>query len=217
MSYLIKRSAVKLTPGASWSDPQWANAVEAKLEICTHPEVTHRPDTRAKMLYDDNGIAGVFHVDDRYVIGQTTGDQQAVCRDSCVEFFIHPAGDPRYFNFEMSCTGNLLLYHITNCRAGVFEELPQSELDKIVRKSSLPKRVFPEITDPVAWEMSFYIPIDFFVRHSGISPKLAGQVWQGNFTKCADDSSHPHWLSFIPLSKTDFHLPAEYTDFIFEA
>ncbi len=217
MSYLVKKAAGKLTPGASWDDPQWQNAVEVKLNYHIGEGTTHHPDTRVKMLYDNHGIAGVFHIDDRYVLGKTTGDQQPVCHDSCVEFFIHPAGDPKYYNFEMSCTGNLLLYHVTDCRAEIFDVMPQSELDTIVRRSSLPKQVFPEITDPVEWEMSFYIPIDFFVRNSGVSPKLAGQVWQGNFTKCADDSSHPHWLTYLPLSQLDFHLPKEYTDFIFEA
>ena len=216
MSYIIKKSSRPLIPGADASHPQWENAVTLKLSEVINADSGHIPETEVKMLYDDNGIAGVFSVKDRYVIGKATGDQQPVCRDSCVEFFVHPAGDKRYFNLEMSCTGNILLYHVENCRAEIFDVLPQEDLDTIVRKSSLPSQVVPEITDSVNWTMSFYIPVELFVKHSGIDPVLCGQKWTANFTKCADDCSHPHWLSWQQLSKLDFHLPAEFGEIIFE-
>ncbi|MCQ2378636.1 MAG: carbohydrate-binding family 9-like protein [Victivallaceae bacterium] len=215
MTSLVRKAVSPLGPGAEWENAQWRNAEEISLENRIGDDSGHRPGVRVKMLYDDKAIAGIFRVEDRYVVGRTTGDQQPVCQDSCVEFFVHPAGDPRYYNFEMSCTGNLLLYHITDCRGEIFDKMPQRELDRIVRKSSLPRRVEPEIADPVTWEMSFYIPVDFFVRNSRISPALAGQVWRANFTKCADDSSHPHWLTWVPLSRRDFHLPLEFGEIIF--
>ena len=36
----------------------------------------------------------------------------------------------------------------------------------------------------------------------------AQRRWRGNFYKCADESSHPHWASWRPIGeKLDFHTP----------
>lgn len=216
LRYTVKKSLCPLTPGAAPDDAQWQNAVELAIVTPNGDCTDHLPDTRVKMLYDDHGIAGVFTNRDRYVIGKSTADQQMVCFDSCDEFFVHPAGDERYYNFELSCTGYMLFYHILDKSKKLYEVMPQAELDTIVRHSSLPRRTFPENPDPVDWYLSFYIPIDFFVRNSHIALPLAGQVWRANFTKCADASSHYHWLTWIDLKTTDFHAPDEFGELYFE-
>ena len=35
----------------------------------------------------------------------------------------------------------------------------------------------------------------------------SGQVWRGNFFKCAEDISHPHWAAWSPVDEFNFHLP----------
>jgi hypothetical protein len=62
--------------------------------------------------------------------------------------------------------------------------------------------------------LGFKIPIDLFVRRAGCSAELSGQCWYGNFYKCADNTSHPHWLTWYPSS--DFHVPDEFGKLIFE-
>ncbi|MCQ2353399.1 MAG: carbohydrate-binding family 9-like protein [Victivallaceae bacterium] len=213
--YTIRKSLIPLTPGAAPDAPQWAYAVELPITTPNGNGTDHLPDTRVKMLYDDNGIAGIFTNRDRYVIGKTTADQQMVCLDSCDEFFVQPAGDEKYYNFEMSCNGHMLLYHIRSMQKKQYEVMPQAELDKIVRHTLLPERVFPEVAGPLFWYLSFYIPLDFFVRNSKIKLPLAGQTWHGNFTKCADASSHYHWLTWIDLKTTDFHAPEEFGELYF--
>ena len=217
MAYFIKKSAAPLVPGAPADHPQWQAANELALGYVFDRSSDHRPHTTVKVLHDGSNIGGVFTVDDRYVIGKTTGDQQSVCRDSCVEFFFHPQGDERYFNLEMSCTGNILLYHVTDCRKGIFDELPLADLRTVVRNSTLPRRIEPEITTPTQWSLSFYLPMALIVKHAPrVNAQLSGQHWRGNFTKCADESSHPHWISWQKLSKLDFHLPLEFGEIIFE-
>ena len=92
----------------------------------------------------------------------------------------------------------------------------QEDLDTIKRFHTLPKIVDSEIQEPVVWRLGFAIPLSFFEKYSGINPKLSGQVWHANFTKCADKTSHPHWLSWLKLSKLDFHLPKEFGELVFE-
>ena len=215
-AYLIKKSPVSLVPGAAPDAPQWAAGEVLRLGYVFSKSSCHAPETQVRLVHDDHAIAGLFEVRDQYVIGTASADQQPVCKDSCVEFFFQVSGDERYFNLEMSCTGKILLYHVRDCRGGDFEELPQGDLDMIVRRSSLPERTFPEIATPVNWWLSFYLPVAMLSEHTPVAKTLSGQRWKGNFTKCADNSSHPHWISWQKLSKLDFHLPKEFGDLIFE-
>ena len=84
------------------------------------------------------------------------------------------------------------------------------------RNPVVPKIVEPEIQVPTVWRLGFAIPLSFFTKYTAIDPKLSGQVWHANFTKCADQTSHPHWLSWMPLSRLDFHLPDEFGELVFE-
>ena len=118
MSYLVKKAAVPVKLDAAWDSPAWSNAVELKLDYVFDRSSPHHPDTRIKMLYDNRNVYGLFQVKDQYVKAVAEKNQDQVCRDSCVEFFVKPANAERYFNFEMNCGGKILLYHVRNCRSG---------------------------------------------------------------------------------------------------
>ena len=215
-SYLVKRAIGPVDISAEWDDPVWANAVTQKLEHASVKSSSHRPCTEIRMTYDDQGIYGLFQVKDQYVRAVQQQDQGSVCTDSCVEFFVRPGAGKQYFNFEMNCGGTILLYDIVNLRGGQYEKVPQEDLDTIKRFHTLPKIVEPEIQEPTVWRLGFAIPLSFFTKYTAIDPKLSGQTWHANFTKCADQTSHPHWLSWMPLSKLDFHLPDEFGELVFE-
>ena len=130
--------------------------------------------------------------------------------------FVKPANAERYFNFEMNCGGKILLYHVRNCRSGDYIPVPADDLATIELFHTLPERITDEITEPVTWRLGFRIPVAFFVKYSNINPELSGQKWTANFTKCADATSHPHWLSWQALPKCDFHLPDYFGELAFE-
>lgn len=216
MSYLVKKAAVPVKLDAAWDSPAWSNAVELKLDYVFDRSSPHHPDTRIKMLYDNRNVYGLFQVKDQYVKAMAEKNQDQVCRDSCVEFFVKPANAERYFNFEMNCGGKILLYHVRNCRSGDYIPVPADDLATIELFHTLPERITDEITEPVTWRLGFRIPIAFFVKYSNINPELSGQKWTANFTKCADATSHPHWLSWQALPKCDFHLPDYFGELAFE-
>ncbi len=216
MSYLIKKSLVPVDISAGWESDIWHRAISLPLNFVLDGSTPPLPATAVKMLYDDEAIHGLFQVHDNYVRAVQTQNQSQVCQDSCVEFFVRTSNETKYFNFEMNCGGTILLYHINHCYSGDYTEVPPEDLEKIRRFHTLPAVVEPEIQEPTVWRLGFTIPIDFFVRYSGINPRLSGQVWHGNFTKCGDHTSHPHWLSWVPLSQHDFHLPDEFGELIFE-
>ena len=62
----------------------------------------------AKAAYDDEFFYLIWKVEDQFVLARRTEHQQPVYRDSCVEFFFTPGGDPAevgYFNLETNCAG----------------------------------------------------------------------------------------------------------------
>lgn len=216
-TYVVQRAAKPVDISSGWGSPQWRNIKPVSLQtVLFRPgsSTDHNPETQVKLQYDDKFLYGLFRVKDRYVKAVARHDQEQVCRDSAVEFFVKPPKSRRYFNFEFNCGGTLLLYDILNLKAKKYEEVSREELDSIGRFHSLPKRVPVEIVGPVTWELGFRIPLDFFVRRAGVRLPLSGQTWTGNFTKCADKTSHPHWLSWAAVRT--FHFPKDFNRLTFE-
>ena len=117
-SFLVKKSAVPVVLDAGWDSEIWANANVTKVDFAFDRNSDHTPDVQIKMLHDGENICGLFKVEDRYIIARAQKDQDMVCQDSCVEFFVKPADADCYFNFEMNCGGTFLLY----CCKNLFEK-----------------------------------------------------------------------------------------------
>jgi hypothetical protein len=196
----------------TWDAAPWMSA--ETLEIgCFRPESSsHRPKALARLLYDARGVHGMFRVEDRYVLCRRTEFQDPVWKDSCVELFIQPKPDRGYFNFEFNCGGALLCSHIIDHERTPdgfknYEKLP-AELGRTVRvRSSLPRRIDPEITEPLKWTLQFFIPFALFEQRVGTLGRIQGQIWRGNLFKCAEENSHPHWASWLPVDEFNFHRP----------
>ena len=119
-SYTVKKSAVPVVLDAAWDSEMWANANIAKVDFAFAQNSDHTPDVQLKMLHDGERICGLYQVKDQYVIARAIKDQDMVCRDSCVEFFVKPAGSKYYYNFEFNCGGTLLLYRCANLKSGEY-------------------------------------------------------------------------------------------------
>lgn len=130
-------------------------------------------------------------------------DDSPVYLDSCVEFFMKSVDSDKYYNFEFNCIGT--------CDASfresreVKESLTPEQYALIQRHSSLEKRTFEEKKGVYSWELIVSIP--FVVM--GLDPNNLPEKILGNFYKCADGTSFPHYLSWNPidLPKPDFHCP----------
>ena len=212
MNYTVRRAATAPQLDAPWQDPLWEQADTLEIEHFRPESSPHRPRTSARLLYDARGIHGLFRVQDRYVRCLRTQYHDPVWKDSCVEFFAQPQADRGYFNFEFNCGGAFLCCYITNPErtAEGFKEFVKvpADLGRLIQaRSSLPPRVEPEITQEVVWTLGFFIPFALFEPYLGPLGPVAGQAWRGNFFKCADESSHPHWASWAPVDALNFHRP----------
>lgn len=223
MQYIVRRAnqAPDLSPDSDLST--W-NAAETIHVDQFRPEgSSHRPQTAARMLHRDDHIFVRFDVQDQYIRCVRDQYQDIVSRDSCVEFFLKPKPTPGYFNFEINCGGTMLLYYITDPTRAPdafftqFTPIPWRQAQHILIQSSLPKRIDLEITTPTPWQLTVSIPLNILESHAGPLAPLAGQTWQANFFKCADDSSHPHWASWSPITgQLRFHQPQFFANLQFE-
>ncbi|HEX2967009.1 MAG TPA: carbohydrate-binding family 9-like protein, partial [Syntrophorhabdaceae bacterium] len=169
---------------------------------CFRPEGTsHRPTTRCRLLYDDDLLYGSFAVEDRYVRCLHTHNQSPVYEDSCVELFLQPLPDGGYFSFEFNCGGAILSSYITDPtkiegRVAGAVPIEEKEISKIELTSSLPGITDPEIAAKITWTIEFSVPFALFEYYIGKLEKEKRREWRGNFYKCGDKTSHPHWASW---------------------
>jgi len=179
----------------------------------------HFPKTEVKIAYDDMAIYVMFRVEDRYVRAVAAEDQDDVWEDSCVEFFFRPDSDVSegYFNLEMNCGGTMLFHFQEEPGKGRIV-IPKSECNQIRRAHSLPRVVDPEIEKPVTWTVAYEIPISLLKRYCRVLTPMPHVAWRANFYKCADKTSHPHWLTWAPVDypKPNFHLPRSFGMLEFE-
>ncbi|WP_432800146.1 carbohydrate-binding family 9-like protein [Poriferisphaera sp. WC338] len=225
--YEVHQAVVQPELLGDWNGPVWGGVLPANIDQYHKESSDHHPHVQAKMLYGDCGIYLHFRVQDQYVLAQKTEHQQMVCQDSCAEFFVQPIpcevdGEGRYtngyFNFELSCGGTLLLYYVTIPRQ---EQIPVTNqwLDEMKIYHSLPKVINPEMVEPTVWQVEYFVPYKLFEAYVG---KLGSQkpgngvTWRGNFYKCADHSSHPHWGMWSDVGeKLDFHQPDKFGEIRF--
>lgn len=189
-----------------------ADADELRLTHFRPEGSDHRPLAQVKALHDARTLYVLFDISDRYVRAVAKNFGDPVCRDSCVEFFVQPKEGKGYFNFEMNCGGTLLVYYVedpTRLGEGLkkFTKIPAETAAGVKIAHSMPKRVDPEITEPVDWNLRCTIPLDLLEHYVGPISSLSGQVWRGNFYKCGDHTSHPHWASWRQVDELNFHLP----------
>jgi hypothetical protein len=224
-SYLIHR-----VPGdfkapnkiGDWDDLAWNHVAVAEVSHFHARSSDFHPVTQARLMHDGERIFLRFDVQDRYVISTATEFQQAVFKDSCVEFFFRPRMEAGYFNVEMNCGGTLLMSYIVDparTAAGFakFQLVTAEDAGKIVIHHSMPKVVDPEIAEPVNWRIGAIIPMAALEPYMGKVGELSGQKWTGNLFKCAEKNSHPHWGAWSPIGEVlNFHQPKYFGQFRFE-
>ena len=172
------------------------------------------PVVKFRISYRDTVIYLKFYVTEKTVLAQHTQNNAMVCEDSCVEFFAAPADDGVYYNLEFNCIGT--------CRIGAGRSRADNRLidpaiiETVRRESTLGTRPFAERTGPCTWTLVAAIPAAVFVDHEIATLKNA--TFRGNFYKCGDKLSTPHYLTWnrIKTREPDFHRPEFFGTIRFE-
>ena len=162
---------------------------------------------QAQMCWDDEAIYVRMKTVEENIRAVNTGLLDDVCQDSCLEFFIRPTEDMRYFNLEFNLNCALYLGFGSNMENLV--RLVVQDKDAIFA----PKAQRNED----GWEIAYRIPFSF-IRHffPDYAPK-AGMQFYGNCYKCGDLTVQEHYLSWNPLTSPtpSYHRPWDYGRLIF--
>lgn len=218
-THRVKRLTGSATVDADWDKPMWHNVPTIDIARSMGDMPEHPPEVRARLAYDDEAIYVIFRVEDRYVRAVAREHQDAVCLDSCVEFFFTPGTDPAagYFNLEMNCGGTVLFRYNTAPRKG--EPIAPADIDRMRIAHVMPRIVDPEITEPTTWTVEYRLPFGLIAKYCpGAARPGPGVAWRANFYKCADETSHPHWLTWarVDRPRPDFHVPESFGTLVFE-
>ena len=207
---LVKHLSSAIDINAAWDKEPWRSieSIELTYHMGDYPE--HFPNVHVKLAYDEQAIYIIYRVKDQFVLAETSEYQGSVYKDSCVEFFFTPGEDVSagYFNLEMNC-GGTALFHFQKQPWTNVVPVSRADFDQIEVAHSMPKIVSPEIQDTLTWTLEYRIPFSFLHKYTNAMIPAPGVKWRANFYKCADNSSHPHWLTWSPVqyNRPNFHLP----------
>lgn len=167
------------------------------------------PTVRFCIAHNGRSVLLKFFVREDELRTQVTNYNGPVWEDSCVEFFVS-FDTEGYYNFECNAIGTVLAAFGKNKKKRQF--LPEHLLCLIRSDSRLYRS-----ESGYFWEMVVVIPCELFIRNTFSS--LSGLVAKGNFYKCGDRLSRPHFLAWadITADHPDFHLPQFFGTIVFES
>ncbi|MEG0467442.1 MAG: carbohydrate-binding family 9-like protein [Mucinivorans sp.] len=180
-------------------------------------EYPYAPSANFSVAHDSDALYIRFRVIEDCAMALVSEDQGPVWTDSAVEFFIS-FDDTGYYNFEFNCIGRALLAFRKQKPSPTVA--PPEVMAIIERDSTLGGECFAErfldTGDRVNWELNVKIPREAFFKHK--IETLDGLMARGNFYKCGDNLSKPHYLSWNPIDTPtpNFHVEQFFGDLAFE-
>ena len=185
-----------------------------KLETVNWDAFPYLPDVSVQIAYNDDELFLQYKVDEQSVKAEVGTNNGRVWTDSCVEFFLSPDRNDVYYNLEMNCIGTALLGYRKkgDPTAHASDEL----INSIRRISTLGNTTFLEKKQQTQWKITVAIPWNVFFKHE-LEP-VKGRKMRGNFYKCGDELTVPHFVSWtkIDTEKPAFHMPEFFGGLEFE-
>lgn len=189
---------------------QW-NEIDCNNWASAYP---YQPTVAFRLAHNGKAILLEYEVKEETVRAMADRDNGCPWEDSCCEFFLEPANDGLYYNIECNCRGALFVA-CGKGREGRIQA-PPILVDSIDRLSSLGEGKMEERSAPELWTLSLILPKRLFFKHPDLS--FEGLHASGNFYKCGDKLSKPHFLSWnaIDTPSPDFHVPGAFGTLTFE-
>lgn len=184
-----------------------------KIDVVNWKDYPYAPDVEFRVAHTGDRLLIHYRVTEASVRAVAAQDDGRVWEDACCEFFVQPAEEGNYYNFECNCAGKLLLHGGVK---GDRPSAPEQTLKQVKRWASLGTEPFEERMGECQWELALIIPVSAFFRHD--IKDLSGSVMRANFYKCGDLLQTPHFLSWSPiqLPKPQFHCPEFFGKIEFE-
>ncbi len=183
------------------------------IDTLNWEKYSYRPDVKFRIAYSEKEIFIKYYIAEDYVKAEKTEINQMVCEDSCVEFFVSPADDGIYYNFEFNSIGTCLLGSGTSREDSKLAN--RQIVERVRRLSSLDSRAFGEERGIREWTLTVAIPVELFFRHK--IKNLEGLTFRANLYKCGDKLSVPHYLTWneVGTCEPDYHQPEYFGELMF--
>lgn len=175
-------------------------------------DYSYRPIVVVDVAYCSRGILLHYTVRGWDMRTLSEGDGHYVHTDSCVEFFMQATEGEAYKNFEFNAAGVCYASHHASPKVG--EPLSPEEYASILRRATYQGQKISEDNVLHTWELSALIPWQVM----GLDGAQIPSQIRANFYKCADDTAHPHFLSWAPIDEPApaFHRPQFFGTLILE-
>lgn len=186
----------------------WGSVPIAKIEnVCWGYD---QPDIHAfaQLCYDDDFLYVKLTAKEKDIRSVERGPLAMPCRDSCLEFFVSPMSDGRYFNIEFNPDGGCFFGFGSgpNRLFRLLNEVPEKNI------------LCPKAERTMdGWAISYALPFEYirlFFPEFTVKP---GVVMKGNFYKCGDLTVKVHCLSWNPMTIDHpiFHYPPDFGTLVF--
>ncbi len=165
----------------------------------------YKPEVSFRIFHNDEYLFIEYEVHEKCTAALEATDGNDVYKDSCVEFFVQPEGDGHYYNFEWNAIGTLCFSRRTGRLDPV--HAPAEALGSVCGISSYGHAPFEEIKGENCWTLRVAIPAG--ALFGGEISTWHGARLRGNFYKCGDALSTPHFVTWAPISTPapDYHRP----------
>jgi hypothetical protein len=158
-------------------------------------------ETRAKMLYSDNGLYVLFSCKDEKITATLKEDFANLWTEDVVEIFLWTdEAVPLYFEYELSPFNYELPILIPNMDGKFLGWRPwQYEGDRRTRHATM---IVGGADKPTEWLAEFFIPYALLQPLRNVPPKT-GDEWRMNMYRVDYDKQYTSW-SWKPVEK-NFH------------
>lgn len=173
----------------------------------------YSPLATATLGHDGKDIFVDFFVRCNSNRAVAAANMDPVHEDSCVEFFVAPEGRAPYINFECNCIGTISASRRLDRHNST--PLTDQELASVRRHASMGTEPFDTVDGLASWNLCEAIPLSLL----GLEWKGEPIELMGNFYKCGDRTTTPHFLSWAPINtpNPDFHRPEFFSSIILDA
>jgi hypothetical protein len=202
IKYYPKLDNVEIKDAANFFE---LNSVFEYVDMLNWPtQFPYKPTCQFKIARSSQSLFIHFKVVESNIKALFKNDQDPVWEDSCVEFFCKTPEQDTYFNFEFNCIGTCLASQRESKTLNV-NPLSTASLNSIKRFATLGNVAFDEEVGNFEWKLTVEIPFTVI----DVLPDRLPEMLMGNFYKCGDRTSIPHYLSWSHIATTepDFHRP----------
>ncbi len=184
------------------------------IDIAAWESFPYKPNVKFNIAHTGNKILIKYYVHEKAIQALQVGNNAPVHLDSCVEFFVSPADDGIYYNFEFNGIGTCYIGSGT----GRADSIPVDSLfnDTVLRYASLGSEPIEQKEGDFKWELTVAIPISVFFRHNVMD--LGGKTFRANFYKCGDQLKDEHYTTWnrVGTENPDYHQPEFFGKINFE-